>query len=76
MQDREHGVGRDAGRDGGQVGNDRDRLQRREGEEENEVRILGIFSLYSNSKQFLIVSYFSKVHHVGAAFGGDDGGRL
>ena len=40
VQDREHGAGRDARRDGGKVGHDRDRLQRRKGEEENKVRIV------------------------------------
>ena len=37
MQDRERGTGRDPRRDGRQVGGGRDRLQRRQGEEKDEV---------------------------------------
>ena len=37
VQDRERGTGRDPRRDGRQVGGGRDRLQRRQGEEKDEV---------------------------------------
>ena len=61
--------------DSRQVGDDRDGLQRREGEEKDEVSKFCILIIIVNCCKGNHY-FFLQVHHVRAATGGDDGGRL